>query len=83
MIFNRGDTVIIHKPKDTGETPFWLPDIDRYDGMSATVYKEKTELFGSTKPNTVLTANGLSPSAIAKICHVKAWRICCEVKMWR
>lgn len=40
MRFDKGDTVIIHKPKDTGEQPGWLYSMDRYDGMVMTVYAE-------------------------------------------
>lgn len=41
MIFNRGDTVIAHKPKNTKETPGWLPSMDKYDGMSMTIYADR------------------------------------------
>lgn len=41
MRFDRGDTVIIHKSRDTSESPVWLPGMDKYDGMSMTVYADR------------------------------------------
>lgn len=41
MRFDKGDTVIVHKPNDTRESPIWLPDMDKYDGMSMTVYADR------------------------------------------
>ena len=37
-MLQRGSRVIIHKPSDVDESPTWIPEMDRYDGMECIVY---------------------------------------------
>lgn len=37
MDLKAGDTVVIHKPYDTEQPPYWVDGMDKFDGMETVI----------------------------------------------